>query len=115
MDSLSRSYGSKSYQDDQLEYMKYRLGAGRRGKTNSTKEQLDELEKFLKENYKISKDKTVKTSVKKELSESEVLQLRIGKLEEFLSNEVLMAKLNEKALNAKTQQLNNLKEQLNNL
>lgn len=114
IDAISRSYGAKNYQEDQLSYMEYRLLAGRLGKTNSTKEQLDELEKFLKENRKNSKDKTANKE-KVKLSEKEVLELRIKKMEDFLSNDAIMAKMNEKVIEIKNNELNKLKEQLNNL
>jgi len=115
-DGITRSYGSKAnYQDVQLEYMKYRLIAGKAGKTNSSEEQLVELEANINklESTKTTKvDKTAKTNSKKELSDKEVLQLRIEKAEAFLSDEALVSKLNEKVIEIKKEQLSKLKEQL---
>lgn len=117
-DGLTRSYGSKSsYQDIQLEYKKYRLIAGRGGKTNSSEEQLDALEKEINELTKSKSGKVDRTAVKSktELSEKEILEKRIEKIELFLGNETLVAKLNINVIDSKKNELNKLKEQLNNL
>jgi len=113
IDNVCRSYGANDYSEKGIStYKKSRLKSGRSGKTNSNTDQLDTLEKKL---YG-SKKSTLKIDIsKRDLTEIEVLVKRIENIESLLGNENFLAKVDNKVIESKTEELNKLKTQLKKL